>query len=146
MNQVPFRSLYWETWPERIDSLSFLILILRGLRGLCFQDGTLGSALSCSLHLRDEWHQQPSLQSFVKYMPTDGNSNFIQSVSGCEKKIMVIPKPQGRRQSQFGSSHLAYKPWASISYVQDWHILGMKLGCNKKDWVQEKVRCWLFIA
>ena len=34
----------------------------------------------------------------------------------------------------------------SPMYRIDIIILGMKLGCNKKDWVQEKVRCRLFIA
>ena len=33
---------------------------------------------------------------------------------------------------------LPRSPWVSISYVQDQHVLGTKLGCNKKDWVQKK--------
>ena len=28
-------------------------------------------------------------------------------------------------------------PWASISYTEDRDVLGTKLGCNKKDWVEE---------
>lgn len=48
--------------------------------------------------------------------------------------------PRNRRQETEPNLEVVISPrspWASISYVQDRHVLGTTLGCNNNDWVQE---------
>ena len=58
----------------------------------------------------------------MKYVPTDGNLNFIKSKYQKNQRqekepiLEIVISPRS--------------PWASISYVQDRHVLGTKLACN----------------
>ena len=55
----------------------------------------------------------------MKYVPADDSSYFIKSMTKTPTEVAM------------------FEVSSSISYVEDRDVLGTKLGCNKKDWVEE---------